>query len=89
MSTATLEGLRDYLYSTLSPSNMRWLSTQLADYAKQMEQTSLRPYTREELHDRIAMSEHDIAEGNVFDFDEVMRDVEGFTNEKIETVHIA
>ncbi|MBQ7423167.1 MAG: hypothetical protein IJV19_00310 [Prevotella sp.] len=76
MSIATLEGLRDYLYSTLSPSNMLWLSNQLADFAKQIDGTSHRPYTTEELHERIAKSERDIAEGNVYDFDEVLRDIE-------------
>ena len=73
MSTATLEGLRDYLFDTLSPSNMLWLSTQLANYAKQEKQGS---YTMEELHGRIAQSERDIAEGRVYDFDDVMRELE-------------
>lgn len=73
MSTATLEGLRDYLFDTLSPKNMLWLSTQLANYAKMKEQ---KPYTTEEIHNRIAQSERDIAEGRVYDFDEVMRELE-------------
>lgn len=73
MSTATLEGLRDYLFDTLSPRNMLWLSTQLANYAKLKEQ---KPYTMEEIHNRIAQSERDIAEGRVYDFDEVIRELE-------------
>ena len=73
MSTATLEGLRDYLFDTLSPRNMLWLSTQLANYAKLKEQ---KPYTMEEIHNRIAQSELDIAEGRVYDFDEVIRELE-------------
>lgn len=73
MSSATLEGLRDYLFDTLSPRNMLWLSTQLANYAKLKEQ---KPYTMEEIHNRIAQSELDIAEGRVYDFDEVMRELE-------------
>lgn len=72
MSTAALTGLRDYLTGTLSPSNMLWLSTQLAEYAKK----EPKPYTMEELHDRIAQSERDIAEGRVYDFDDVMRELE-------------
>lgn len=73
MSTATLEGLRDYLFDTLSPKNMLWLSTQLANYARLKEQ---KPYTMEEIHNRIAQSELDIAEGRVYDFDEVIRELE-------------
>lgn len=73
MSSATLEGLRDYLFDTLSPRNMLWLSTQLANYAKLKEQ---KPYTMEEIHNRIAQSERDIAEGRVYDFDEVIRELE-------------
>ena len=73
MSTATLEGLRDYLFDTLSPDNMIWLSTQLANYATQEGQ---KPYTKEELHNRIAQSERDIAEGRFYDFDDVMRELE-------------
>lgn len=73
MSTATLEGLRDYLFDTLSPRNMLWLSTQLANYARLKEQ---KPYTMEEIHYRIAQSELDIAEGRVYDFDEVIRELE-------------
>ena len=84
MSTATLEGLRDYLFDTLSPSNMLWLSKQLANYAKQEEQ---KPYTMEEIHNRIAQSECDIAEGRVYDFDDVMRELEEefkFADQKLE-----
>lgn len=73
MSSATLEGLRDYLFDTLSPRNMLWLSTQLANYARLKEQ---KPYTMEEIHNRIAQSERDIAEGRVYDFDEVIRELE-------------
>ena len=34
MSTETLSGLRDYLFSTLSCSNMLWLATQLKERAE-------------------------------------------------------
>ena len=36
----------------------------------------LKPYTIEELHARIDQSERDIAEGRVYDFDDVMRELE-------------
>jgi hypothetical protein len=48
MSTETLSGLRDYLFSTLSRSNMLWLATQLKERAEKEEE--LKPYTIEELH---------------------------------------
>ena len=35
-----------------------------------------KPYTMEEIHNRIAQSERDIAEGRVYDFDDVMRKLE-------------
>ena len=35
MSTATLTNLRDYLYGTLSPSDMCWLGAQLMEYGRQ------------------------------------------------------
>ena len=73
MSTATLEGLRDYLYSTLSPANMLWLSTQLADYAKQLEEPALKRYTLEELNAMIDQSEADIAAGRTVSHEESMR----------------
>ena len=75
MSTATLTGLLDYLYDTLTPSNMRWVAEHLIEHAEK-EEPSLKPYTIEELHARIAQSERDIAEGRVYDFDDVMRELE-------------
>ena len=48
MSNTALNGLRDYLYGTLSPSNMIWLGTQLTEYGKKKEE-ALKPYTKEEL----------------------------------------
>ena len=77
MSTAALTGLLDYLYDTLSPANMIWLAAQLTEYADRQEQSqSLEPYTIEELHERIAQSERDIAEGRLHDFDDAMREIE-------------
>ena len=72
MSTATLEGLRDYLYSTLSPTNMLWLSTQLADYARQLEEPALKRYTKEELNAMLDLAEADIAAGRTTSHEELM-----------------
>ena len=75
MSTATLSGLRDYLYSTLSTADMMWLVEEMKGHIRGSEER-LKPYTVEELHARIAQSERDIAEGRVYDFDDVMRELE-------------
>ena len=75
MSTATLISLRDYLYGTLSTADMMWLVEEMKDHMRSSEER-LKPYTIEELHARIAQSERDIAEGRVYDFDDVMREME-------------
>ena len=75
MSTTALNGLYEYLTSTLSTSNMLWLSTRLAEYAKN-EEENLKPYTMEELNARIDEAERQIAAGEVQDFDEAMDEIE-------------
>lgn len=75
MSTATLTSLLDYLYGTLTPSNMRWVAEHLIEHAeKEEDEPSLKPYTIEELHARIARAEADIAAGRVTPHEEVMRE---------------
>lgn len=88
MSTTTLEGLRDYLYSTLSPANMLWLSTQLADYAKQLEGSALKRYTLEELNAMLDQSDADIAAGRTIPDEEMWRgyDEERAREEELELV---
>ncbi|MBO4593109.1 MAG: hypothetical protein J5678_02840 [Bacteroidaceae bacterium] len=63
MSKETLIGLRDYLYSTLSPANMLWLGTQLTEYANQDEEFPLKCYTKEEINAMLDKSEAEIAAG--------------------------
>ena len=63
MSTATLAGLRDYLYDTLSPDNMIWLGTQLTEYGHKQEEHSPKPYTIEEINARLDLAEADFAAG--------------------------
>ncbi len=75
MSTATLSGLRDYLYGTLSPDDMVWLVEELKRFVRKDGDT-LSSYSMEELEARIAKSEGDAAEGNVYDFDDVMDEIE-------------
>lgn len=70
MSTAALNSLRDYLYGTLSPENMRWLSQQLAERAEQQE--SLKPYTKKELLDRVEKSHQQLSDGKYYTTEEVI-----------------
>ena len=73
MSTETLSGLRDYLFSTLSRSNMLWLATQLKERAEKEEE--LKPYTIEELHQMVEEGRKQIAEGHYFTSEEVFNDL--------------
>lgn len=76
MSTSALTGLRDYLYDTLSPANMLWLSTQLAEYAKKKEEMPLKRYTKAELNALLDEAEANIAAGNTISGEEVWRELE-------------
>lgn len=75
MSTATLNGLRDYLYDTLSPANLIWLGTQLAERGR-MQEKPLKPYTKEELVARIERSEQQFAEGKYKTSEELWRELD-------------
>lgn len=70
MSTAVLTSLLDYLYGTLSPSNMRWVAAHLMEQADK-EEGQETPYTLEEVNAMLEKSEKDIANGNVFSNTEV------------------
>ena len=75
MSTTALNGLRDYLYSTLSPSNMIWLGTQLTEYGKKKEE-ALKSYTKEELIARAERGREEIACDHYVTIDELLRDMD-------------
>ena len=70
MSEATLTNLLEYLYGTLTPSNQLWVADRLREHAEAEE---LKPYTIEELRERIAKSERDFADGNYYSHEEVMK----------------
>lgn len=76
MSTATLQGLLDYLKGTLSASNMLWLSERLTEYAKEKQENDLKPYTIEEIRSIIEQSRRDSAAGLGIDSDEMFRELE-------------
>ena len=76
MSTAALTSLRDYLTGTLSPANMLWLSTQLADYAKKKEAAPLKRYTRAELNAMLDEAEANFEAGRGIPDEEAWDDLE-------------
>lgn len=71
MSTATLTSLLDYLYGTLTPTNMRWVGERLIEYAKQEENEQLRPYTMKEVDDMLDEAESAFEAGDYLTNDEV------------------
>ncbi len=75
MSTTALTNLRDYLTGTLGIQDMMWLVEEMKNFMRGPEE-KLKPYTKEELLARIAQSERDSAEGKVYDFDDMMRELE-------------
>lgn len=83
MSTNTLTGLRDYLYATLTPANMMWLSTQLADYAKQMEEPALKSYTLEEMKAQLLQAKRDFDAGLGIPDEEVWDELEELEREEL------
>lgn len=58
MSTVVLQGLLDYLKSTLTMDNRQWLAAHLVEPS-----VDARPYTQEELLARVEEAEADIAAG--------------------------
>ena len=76
MSTATLHGLLEYLYGTLSPSNMRWVGEHLIEYAKREDaEETLQPYTKEELLERAEEGRRQIAMGNYCTSEELFKEL--------------
>lgn len=71
MSTNILTGLRDYLYGTLSPANLWWLSEQLRQHVLELRQSQ--PYTKEEIDIIIAESEQQLKEGKIKTHEEVFK----------------
>ena len=74
MSEATLTNLLEYLYDTLTPSNMQWLGEHLIEYAK-ADKEKLKPYTVEELLERAEEGRRQIALGNYVTSEEMFRDL--------------
>lgn len=63
MSTVALNGLLEYLYSTLTTNNMRWVGEHLIEYAKKEDSERLRPFTMKEINDMLDEAEQQFASG--------------------------
>lgn len=70
MSETTLLNLRDYLFGTLTESNMLWLAKQLLEHVK-TEEKHLKPYTIEEIDSMLDAAENDFETGNHLTNEEV------------------
>ncbi len=73
MSTAVLTSLLDYLYGTLSPSNMRWVGEHLIEHANKEENVTLKPYTMQEIDNMLNEAEAAFEKGDYITQDEVFR----------------
>lgn len=71
MSTSALTGLLEYLYGTLSPSNMRWVGEHLIEYANKEEKERLHPYTMQEIDNMLDEAEKAFEAGDYLTNDEV------------------
>ncbi len=74
MSTTALQGLLDYLYGTLSPSNMRWVAEHLVMQADKVENPDLKPYTMDEINAMLDEAEADFEAGKGIPDEEVWRE---------------
>ena len=84
MSEATLRGLLEYLYDTLSPSSMQWLGEHLIEHAHN-ELESPKPYTMEEINAMIDEAERNYKAGAGIPSEEVFRQLENeFEQEEIQ-----
>lgn len=75
MSTTALTGLLEYLYGTLSVSNMRWGGEHLIEQAnkKEKEEYDLTPFTMEEIDAMLDESEAAFEAGDYLTNEEVFQ----------------
>ena len=66
-----MTGLLEYLYGTLSPSNMRWVGEHLIEYSKKQEMEQLRSYTMQEIDGMLDEAEAAFEAGDYLTNDEV------------------
>ena len=73
MSTVALNGLLDYLFSTLSTTNMRWVGEHLLERAKKQEREQLRTFTMKEIDSMLDEAEAAFEAGDYLTQEEVFR----------------
>lgn len=73
MNHATLINLRNYIYGALTPSDIRWLGTELMAYTTK---ETLPPYTMQEINTMIDESEKQSARGELHDSKDVFNRLE-------------
>lgn len=73
MSSTALQGLLDYLYGTLTPSNMRWVADHLIERAEMAEEPPMKRLTIEEVNAMIDQAEANFAAGRGISDEEVRR----------------
>ncbi|MCR5456398.1 MAG: hypothetical protein K6F33_15585 [Bacteroidales bacterium] len=78
MSTTALTGLRDYLCDSLDTADMMWLSVQLADYARRLQEEELMPtspkrFTMDEINAMLDEAERQVKTGKVVSNEDVFR----------------
>ena len=71
MSTTALSGLLDYLYGTLTASNMRWVGEHLIEYANREESKRLQPFSLKEIDDMLDEAETAFEAGDYLTHEEV------------------
>ena len=77
MSTATLTSLVEYLIGTLTPSDMRWVSKHLTEYAdKQEAPLPSKRYTKEEMNAILDEAEANFVAGKGIPDEEAWDDLE-------------
>ena len=79
MSTATLTSLLDYLYGTLSSSNMRWVGEHLIEQANKRDKEQgydLTPFTMDEIDAMLDEAEADFEAGRGIPHEQVMREMD-------------
>ena len=74
-SDTIVSNLLEFLYGTLTPSDMQWLGEHLIEHA-QSQKENLKPYTMEEIDAMIDESERQIAAGLCQDNEDVFRELQ-------------
>ena len=83
MSTSALAGLLEYLYGTLSSSNMRWVGEHLIEFANKEESERLRPYTMQEIDKILDEAETAFEAGDYMTNNEVFQLIERINTKKV------